>query len=212
MTREERQLIEALFERLDAAGRSPRDPEADDLIWRHLRDNPGAAYAMAQTILMQNQALAAAEARITNLAAEGEAVVDKAPGDGAWTGFAGESEKPAAGSGRRGAVPSVGSRTAAGLGGGFLATAASVAMGVAGGALLADAVRGMAGGDAASEAQSAEAAPADEAGADDTDVADAGGEEGGGGFFDRLFGGGQTEDTEADMADADMGGDDFDFG
>ena len=70
MTREERLLIEALFERLAPMGSVLRDAEAETLIAEKLEQNPGAAYAMAQAVLMQNQELAAAEARLVNLQAQ----------------------------------------------------------------------------------------------------------------------------------------------
>jgi hypothetical protein len=101
---------------------------------------------MAQTIVVQNQALAAAEARIAEL--EGR--------------NGGSKRQPAS-------VPTVGRATPAtprsGLwrgaepdapqaGGGFLAGAAQTALGVAGGFLLGNAIAGMFGG--GSEAQAAE--------------------------------------------------------
>jgi hypothetical protein len=76
MTEQERMLIDALFDRLGALDTAPHDPEAEGFITARLRGNPGLAYTLAQTVLMQNQELAAAEARLVNLQAE----VEKAGG------------------------------------------------------------------------------------------------------------------------------------
>jgi hypothetical protein len=69
VTHEERLLIDALFERLSSMEGAQRDPDAEALIADKLQKNPGAAYALAQTVLMQNQELAALEARLVNLQA-----------------------------------------------------------------------------------------------------------------------------------------------
>lgn len=72
MTPQERQIIESLFARvrLVAEQTGPRDPEADAVIRAQLERNPGAAYYLAQTVLAQEQALEAAQARITALERE----------------------------------------------------------------------------------------------------------------------------------------------
>lgn len=61
--------ITALFERLARveANGPPRDPEAQAMIDAAMRRQPGAAYFLAQTVLAQEQALKAAEARISAL-------------------------------------------------------------------------------------------------------------------------------------------------
>lgn len=67
MTPEERTLLSDLFRRLREAEAQPRDAEAEDFIRRSVRDQPLSAYYMAQTVLVQQQALAAAQTRIEEL-------------------------------------------------------------------------------------------------------------------------------------------------
>ena len=63
MDHNDRQAIEGLFHKLGQAARSQphRDPEAEALIGDLIARNPGAAYYLAQTVIVQEQALAAAE-------------------------------------------------------------------------------------------------------------------------------------------------------
>jgi hypothetical protein len=65
----ERQVIDELFDKIRRAeSRSgPRDPQAEARIREHLAEQPAAPYYMAQAILIQEQALAAANARIEQL-------------------------------------------------------------------------------------------------------------------------------------------------
>ncbi|KAA0595701.1 hypothetical protein J2848_003107 [Azospirillum lipoferum] len=71
MTPEERTLLSDLFRRLrevEAQQRSqPRDAEAEDFIRRSVQDQPLSSYYMAQTVLVQQQALTAAQTRIEEL-------------------------------------------------------------------------------------------------------------------------------------------------
>jgi uncharacterized protein len=174
--------IETLFGKLEQVERQgpDRDAEAEGLISARIARQPGAPYYMAQTIVVQEQALEAAQRRIEEL--------ERSSGGGGVLGsFFGGRRPPApmarpdrmadAGPWSQGAVP-------AGRGGGFLAGAAQTAMGVAGGVLLGNAVAGMFGGD---EAKAAEA-PAT---SDQPEEAGAGDE--GGGFFDSFFGGDEDE-------------------
>jgi uncharacterized protein len=64
MTPQERQLIAQLFDRLATLENSPRDPEAEATIREGFRRAPNAAYALVQTVLVQDEALKAANARI----------------------------------------------------------------------------------------------------------------------------------------------------
>ena len=64
MTPEERNLVAELFDRLATLENAPRDPEAERLIRDGLRQAPNAAYALVQTVLVQDEALKRAEARI----------------------------------------------------------------------------------------------------------------------------------------------------
>jgi uncharacterized protein len=70
MSPQEKDLIVQLFERLRAAASAPRDPEAESFIRSQMSQQPYAPYAMAQTIVAQNQALAAAQERIRQLEAD----------------------------------------------------------------------------------------------------------------------------------------------
>ena len=64
MTPQERELILELFDRLASLERNPRDPQAEAAMREGLRDAPNALYALVQTVLVQDEALKAANARI----------------------------------------------------------------------------------------------------------------------------------------------------
>lgn len=66
MTPQEKDLIAQLFDRLPAAN-EPKDAEAGALIRDRLRERPDAPYFLAQTILIQEMALAQAQQRIQEL-------------------------------------------------------------------------------------------------------------------------------------------------
>jgi hypothetical protein len=69
MTPQERQLVDDLFDRLARLEDSPRDPNASAVIAEGLRKAPNAVYAMVQTVLLQDEALKRADARIQELEA-----------------------------------------------------------------------------------------------------------------------------------------------
>lgn len=69
MTPQERQLLSDLFERVRANAAGARDPEAEALIGDAVRAQPHAPYVLAQTTLIQQQALEAAAQRIAELEA-----------------------------------------------------------------------------------------------------------------------------------------------
>jgi uncharacterized protein len=69
MTPEERQMLAGLFERVNSAGGTQRDPEAESFISDAVRAAPHAPYVLAQTVLVQQQALEAAAHRIQELEA-----------------------------------------------------------------------------------------------------------------------------------------------
>jgi hypothetical protein len=174
MQSEERELITGLFGRLQPFESQPRDGEADALIKDLAARQPAAPYLLVQTVLVQEQALKAAQERIAELEAKGAA----AP---AASGFLGSAPKiapwgaqaAAAPSAPRPAVPSTRSPLQAALapqqqaGGGFLRTAMATAAGVAGGALLFEGIRSLMGsnpgpfGQTASAAQPAPLLPQD---------------------------------------------------
>ncbi len=171
MTPQERQLIDDLFDRLARLENSTRDASAERTIAEAAQRAPHALYALVQTVLVQDEALKQAEARIRDLS--GEAA------EPAGGGFL-DSMRNALGGGR-GSVPSVrgsgtpdprwnnggalaqpqpaspfnaqpqgapqGAPQAAPQGGSsFLGTAAATAAGVIGGSMLFNALGGMFGG------------------------------------------------------------------
>jgi uncharacterized protein len=182
MTPEERRLVIELFDRLATLEDAQRDPEAERLVKDGLRQAPNAPYALVQTVLVQDEALRRANARIRELEGGAEAP----PRD---TSFLGSMRDTLLGSREaRGSVPSVrpGSGPGAaptmspawrvgtpsgsaevppmqtgpaaaygapmGAGGSFLGTAASTAAGVIGGALLLGGIRSMMGHSGAAHA------------------------------------------------------------
>jgi hypothetical protein len=71
MTPQERQLVDDLFDRLAKLEAAPRDPEAGAVIAQGLRIAPNAVYALVQTVLIQDEALKRANARIQELETAG---------------------------------------------------------------------------------------------------------------------------------------------
>jgi len=67
MTPQERQLIADLFDRLASLENTPRDADAERTIAEGLRRAPHAAYPLVQTVLVQDEALKRANARIEEL-------------------------------------------------------------------------------------------------------------------------------------------------
>jgi hypothetical protein len=64
-------MIDDLFDRLAKLESAPRDPEAAVAIAQGLRKAPNAAYALVQTVLVQDEALKRANSRIQELEAAG---------------------------------------------------------------------------------------------------------------------------------------------
>lgn len=190
MDTQDRRAIEELFAKLDAVARrtGPRDPEAEAFIHSRVAAQPGAPYYMAQTIVVQEQALEQAKRRIDEL--------EKAEQQegGLLSGLFGgrnraADQRPA----RREAVapqPWGNQR-----GGGFLSGAAQTAVGVAGGLLLGNLLMGTMFGNAAAASQ-----PADT----NTDNTDAGADSA---DADQEF---DTASADSDFdGGADFGGGDF---
>ncbi len=71
MTPQERQLVDDLFDRLSKVESAPRDPDAVAVINEGLRKAPNAVYALVQTVLLQDEALKRANARIQEMEAHG---------------------------------------------------------------------------------------------------------------------------------------------
>ena len=185
MNTQERQVIDHLFDKLRDAERqaSPREPVAETHIRSRIEAQPGAPYLMAQTIVMQEQALEAAQARITGL--EDELARRPAGGGGFLSNLFGGSSQPRPSHvpqrdpgtvrGTMLAQPGFGpahgapGMTAQPGRGGFLAGAAQTAMGVAGGMVLGSMIGSAlsGGGEAnAAEAPASQPEPATDAPAD----------------------------------------------
>lgn len=222
MTPQERQLVSELFDRLQSLEAEPRDPEAERLVADGLRRAPHAVYALVQTVLVQDEALRAADERLREY--EGDAGAPSQGGflDNMRDALLGRRETG------RGSVPSVrppenpgwgGAQAAPGYapqGGSFLGTAAASAAGVIGGALLLNSFRSMFGGQHSGMLESGGGRPW-EGGAANSDLArDAGindigrgerfsGEQDRAGLFD-------TAEADYDGGDSDMDDGDFDLG
>ncbi len=67
MNSDERQLITGLFDRMKSVGSQGRDRDAEQLINDQVRQQPYAPYLLTQTVLVQDQALRAANDRIQQL-------------------------------------------------------------------------------------------------------------------------------------------------
>ncbi len=142
MDQNDRRAIEVLFDKLSQVEqqRPARDAEAEHFIAGEIARQPGAPYYMAQTIVMQEYAMGAAQARIEELEAE---LAAARQGEGQGSGLFGRLFGGQAAPQRRPAPQP--------QGGGFLAGAAQTAMGVAGGVLLGNAIGSMFAGPAEAE-------------------------------------------------------------
>ncbi len=147
MQAQERELIAGLYERLRQFEAQARDPDAERLIGDLVSRQPSAPYLLTQTVLVQEEALKAAQARIAELEAKtsgGSGFLASAPSIGPW------GAKPSSAVPQTVAPPAQPQRGAgmfnqAGGGGGFMRSALATAAGVAGGALLFEGIRGMFG-------------------------------------------------------------------
>jgi uncharacterized protein len=88
MTPEERQLLDGLFDRIGGAAGAPRDKEAEALINDQVRAKPYAPYLLAQTVIIQEEALKAAASRIQEL--EGQ-LKEREAGAGSFLGGIGKT-------------------------------------------------------------------------------------------------------------------------
>jgi hypothetical protein len=175
MNSQERQVIHSLFTRLgEVESKAPaRDAEAEAFIQERIRQQPGAPYFMAQTIVMQEYALQQAQQQIEELERR---AVQRPAGGGLFSNlFGGGQNSSGSGTSVVGGSRNIASRDNAtplaqpGRGGGFLAGAAQTAMGVAGGVLLGNAIAGMFGGNEAHADEPAQGADEEAAGNEETD-------------------------------------------
>jgi hypothetical protein len=201
MDHADRQAIDRLFQKLDDAERAapPRDPEAERYIADQIARRPGAAYYLAQTVIVQEQALQQVEQQQSYAAQAQEprrgGLLSRLFDDGRGRAPAQAAQPPRPyapaaqpqARGPWGAAPGVGQggmgqggmTQQPGRGGGFLAGAAQTAMGVAGGVVLGNML--MNAFDGGGEAQAAEPEP--DTAAEDSGPEDFGGDDFGGDEF-----------------------------
>jgi hypothetical protein len=67
MSPDERQLLVELFDRMRQGSSSPRDREAESFISDQVHSQPYAPYLLAQTVIVQDQALRAGNERLQQL-------------------------------------------------------------------------------------------------------------------------------------------------
>jgi uncharacterized protein len=150
MQGQERDLITGLFGRIQQFESQPRDPEAEALIASSVARQPAAPYLLVQTVLVQEQALKAAQERIAELEAKATAApaaatsfLGNAPRIGPWGAQPAQPVPPPSAASTRSPLQAAVAPQPAG--GGFLRTAMATAAGVAGGALLFEGIRGLMG-------------------------------------------------------------------
>ena len=171
MDHQDRQAIEQLFGKITQVERqsTPPDAQAAEFIRAQIGQQPNAPYYMAQTIVVQEQALNAAQGRIQQL--EHELASRPAGGGGFLAGlFGGQSrpqqqpsyqpyQQPAQGMPPHMAPGMMGGMAPQRGGGGFLAGAAQTAMGVAGGVLIGKMIAGAFSGGEANAADAGQPEP-----------------------------------------------------
>jgi hypothetical protein len=161
MTPQERQQVNELFERLARLESAPRDAEAERAIAEGLARAPHALYPLVQTMLVQDEALKRADARIRELSGADDGPRDsggfldnmRAALIGRPTHTSVPSVRAASPSetdprwNRGGVLPQAAAPAAAApsQGSSFLGTAAASAAGVIGGALLLNSISSMFG-------------------------------------------------------------------
>jgi uncharacterized protein len=91
MTPEERQMLGGLFQRVNSAAATQRDPEAESFINDSVRAAPHAPYVLAQTVLVQQQALEAAANRISQLEAAAQQGAEQSQDHGSFLGNLGKT-------------------------------------------------------------------------------------------------------------------------
>src|SRR5262245_31441441 len=97
MTPQERQRVAELFDRLAQLENAPRERDAEDAIVQGLRQAPHAPYALVQTVLIQEEALERANARIRELEDESGATTQPRQGgflDAMREAFSGQPRAP----------------------------------------------------------------------------------------------------------------------
>ncbi|HET7165313.1 MAG TPA: DUF2076 domain-containing protein [Pseudolabrys sp.] len=160
MTPQERQMVDDLFDRLARLETAPRDAAAERAIADGLARSPNAIYPLVQTVLVQDEALKRADARIRELTGENagepasggflDSMRDALTGRATATSVprvrpnASTEPDPRWNSG--GALATTAAAPSPGApGGSFLGTAAASAAGMIGGALLLNSISSMFG-------------------------------------------------------------------
>jgi len=215
MQGQERDLISGLFGRIQQFETQPRDPEAEALISSSVARQPAAPYLLVQTVLVQEQALKAAQERIAELEARATAApaaapsfLGNAPKVSPWGGQTSGAQAGSAPPARPSMVPTTRSPLQAAVapqqaGGSFLRTAMATAAGVAGGALLFQGISSMMGSNPFGQQQAA---------AQPGQVPDAQGQQQAMAQDDsQMADGGASEDFDTASFDQDMGGGGDDF-
>lgn len=153
MTPQEKELIETVFARLERAGGTAKDGEAEAFIRDQVRRQPDAAYGLTQAVIVLEAGLNQAQQKISDLQRQ----LDEARGGAAQNGgsFLGGNSPWGSGSVPRSGTapqpqpqhqpsyyapqaPVSGPWAQPSGGGSFLRNAATMAAGVAGGALIAE--------------------------------------------------------------------------
>lgn len=172
MNPQDRSAIESVFNRIQEVEQQggQRDNDAEQLIHERLQKQPGSAYYLAQTVLIQEQALKKAQQRIQEL----EKPASTSIGAGALSSV-GFGRQPTPDQRPVSTTPPAsdfGRKNSGAAGGGFLAGALQTAMGVAGGVMLGNMLGGLFGGNDAQAAEPpAEQAPAHEEAGQEPDYA-----------------------------------------
>ncbi len=96
MSPEERQLLSDLFERVRSQANAPRDRDAENFIADAVRQQPYAPYLLAQAVIVQEQALHAADQKlqdlqgqVSHLQAEAQAQAERPSSGGFLSGLFG---------------------------------------------------------------------------------------------------------------------------
>lgn len=221
MTPQEIELIRGVADRLRNANLTEKDAEAEAFIKNEIGAQPNSTYILTQAVILQEYALKQAQTQIDNLKkqvneARGQGGPSQQPAGASFLGglFGGGDQPAPSSAPPRSAAkparknpwgsPAPSSLSAAGAGGGagsFMRSAGSIALGVAGGALLANALQGMLADEEGAEEQVADdgalgdtEATGDEHLADTTDLGE------------------EFEDPGQDLADDSSLDEDSDFG
>jgi len=155
MDNSDQELITGLADRIRQAQPVQKDPQAAELIGQLIAAQPDAVYVLTQAVLVQEDALRTAQARIAELterlAAQPPATPAPPQSNGGFlSGMFGRNQQ---------AAPApVGAQPQGPSGGSFMKTAAAAAVGIAGGGLLLQGLNSTFGGH---EAEASEAHSAD---------------------------------------------------